>query len=449
MAGQSGRGTANGKVTSIRDSGSPGTANRGWAVALAGTGINLALGVLYTWSLFKGAIEKEFGWQGSQLNDPYALCCLVFAFVMILAGRCQDRFGPRLTASIGGLLVGTGMVLISTTNSYALWLLGFGVLVGAGIGFGYSSATPPALKWFPPAKTGLIAGLVVAGFGLAPVYLAPLSQFLLAHYQLRGSMLIFGIAFVVIVCGLAQLLINPPSGYVAGVKSTASATAAKPVAAVHVAPREILRQPTFWLLWVIYFIGAGAGLMVIGSISGMAKTSMGELAFVAVAVMAIGNAGGRVLAGTLSDRIGRRWTLCLVLFIQAVLMFVAIPITASKDMAAVVIVLVAALIGANYGANLALFPSYTKDLWGLKSFGVNYGILFTAWGVGGLVLPRLQQTLTAQSGGSYQSSFITAGVLLLVGAGLTLLLKSRSSSTAVTTPAGETKLTSPAKGGVA
>lgn len=395
--------------------------NRGWTVTSAGLGINLALGVLYTWSLFKGAIEKEFGWNGSQLNDPYALCCLVFAFAMILAGRCQDKFGPRLTASIGGLLVGLGMVLISTTTSYAVWLLGFGVLVGLGIGFGYSSATPPALKWFPPSKTGLIAGLVVAGFGLAPVYLAPTSQFLLGHYQVRTSMLILGLAFVVIVCGLAQLLVNPPPGYVAGPKPAAGA-AAKPAAA-SATPSEVLRQPTFWLLWVIYFIGAGAGLMVIGSISGMAKTSMGELAFVAVAILAVGNAGGRILAGTLSDRIGRRWTLFLVLTIQAVLMFLAIPVTASKDMAAVVIVVVAALIGANYGANLALFPSYTKDLWGLKSFGMNYGLLFTSWGVGGLVLSRLQQTLTASSGGSYRSSFITAGVLLLVGAALTFLIR--------------------------
>ena len=145
-------------------------------------GINLALGVLYTWSMFKGAIEKEFGWQGSQLNDPYAICCLVFAFTMIIAGRCQDKFGPRLTASIGGLLVGLGLILISTTHSYAAWILGFGVLVGVGIGFGYSSATPPALKWFPPTRTGLIAGLVVAGFGLAPVYLA--SRFRLSFAQL-------------------------------------------------------------------------------------------------------------------------------------------------------------------------------------------------------------------------------------------------------------------------
>jgi MFS transporter, OFA family, oxalate/formate antiporter len=395
------------------------TANRGWAVTFSGMGVNLALGVLYTWSMFKGAIEKEFGWKGSQLNDPYALCCLVFAFTMILAGRCQDRFGPRLTASLGGLLVGAGMLLISTTNSYGLWLLGFGLLVGVGIGFGYSSATPPALKWFPPSKTGLIAGLVVAGFGLAPVYLAPTSQYLLAHFGLQKSMLIFGIAFVIIVCGLAQFLVNPPAGYVAAAKS---ASTAKPPAA-NSSPGEILRQPTFWLLWAIYFIGAGAGLMVIGSVSGMAKKSMGELAFIAVAVMAIGNAGGRILAGTLSDAIGRRWTLMLVLLLQAGLMFIAIPVTASKEVAALIIVLVAALIGANYGANLALFPSFTKDLWGLKSFGVNYGILFTAWGAGGFVLPRLQQMLTVKSGGSYTSSFITAALLLIVGGALTLWIK--------------------------
>jgi MFS family permease len=396
-------------------------ANRGWAVTFSGLGINLALGILYTWSMFKGAIEKEFGWKGDQLNDPYALSCLVFAFTMIVAGRCQDKLGPRLTASIGGLLVGAGFLLCSTTNSYGVWLLGFGVLAGSGFGFGYSSATPPALKWFPPAKTGMIAGLVVAGFGLAPVYLAPTSQYLLGHYQLQKSMLILGIAFTIIVCGLAQLLVNPPPGYVAGATS-APGTAPKPVAA-SATPGEILRQPTFWLLWVIYFIGSGAGLMVIGSISGMAKKSMGPAAFIAVAIMAIGNAGGRVLAGTLSDKIGRRWTLCLVLVIQAVLMCVAIPVTASKDMHAVVIVLMAAMIGANYGANLALFPSYTKDLWGLKSFGMNYGVLFTAWGVGGLVLPRLQQTLTASSGGSYTSSFITAAVLLLIGTALTFLIK--------------------------
>jgi len=390
----------------------------GWRVALAGLGINLALGVLYTWSMFKGAIEKDFGWKGSQLNDPYALCCLVFAFAMILAGRCQDRFGPRLTATIGGLLVAVGMIVISTTSSYVVWVLGFGVLVGSGIGFGYSSATPPALKWFPPSKTGLIAGLVVAGFGLAPVYLAPASDFLLRNFGLLKSMLIFGIAFAVIVCGLAQFLVNPPEGHSTSMAKSGSGTKAAPT---DLTPGEIMRTPSFWLLWVLYFIGAGAGLMVISSISGMAKKTMGESAFIAVAVMAIGNAGGRIIAGILSDKIGRRWTLMLVLLIQAALMFLAIPATASTDGARFVIVLIATFIGFNYGANLSLFPSITKDLWGLKNFGMNYGCLFTAWGVGGFALSRLQQMLKASSG-SFNSSFITAGILLVIGAGLTLFL---------------------------
>ena len=155
--------------------------NRGWTVTFSGTGINLALGILYTWSVFKGAINVSitkggpgaFTWDPASLNDPYAICCLVFAFATVLAGRIQDKWGPRVTAFLGGILVSIGLILISQTTSYAVWLVGFGLLAGAGIGFGYAAATPPALKWFPPQKTGLVAGLVVSGFGLASVYIAP------------------------------------------------------------------------------------------------------------------------------------------------------------------------------------------------------------------------------------------------------------------------------------
>jgi MFS family permease len=405
---------------------SPPAGGRKWIVAFAGLGINLALGLLYTWSMYKDAIGKTFGWKGEQLNDPYALCCLVFAFTMILAGRCQDKFGPRLTAALGGLLVGAGLLLISRSDSYPVWLLGFGVLVGVGIGFGYASATPAALKWFPPAQTGLIAGLVVAGFGLAPVYLSPLSNYLLGASGLRGAMAIYGVAFTVVVCGLAQLLGNPP----AELAPVAGAAPAPAKTAFGATPSEVLRQPTFYLLWGIYFIGSGTGLMVISSISGMAKKSMGTAAYVAVAVMALGNAGGRLCAGWLSDRIGRRHTLTLVLAFQAALMFAAIPVTASKTTLPAVIVLVATLIGFNYGANLSLFPSYAKDLWGLRSFGMNYGILFTAWGVGGFVLSRLQQTLATRSGGSFSVSFCVAGGLLILGALLTLAIKPPAKSSA-------------------
>lgn len=385
--------------------------NKGWTVAFAGLGINLALGVLYAWSIFKGEITSSikaggpFDWDLASANDPYALCCLVFAFAMILAGKVQDRFGPRLTAMVGGVLVGTGMIWASSSTLYISWLLGFGVLSGLGMGFGYAAATPPALKWFPPSKTGLVAGIVVAGFGLAPVYIAPLSTWLITNFGLAGAMKTLGMAFLVVVCGLASLLSNPPAGFVAQGQTTAPT--AKPIPAPTF---SILTQGRFWVLWVVYFIAAGAGLMVIGSVAEMAKKSMGEFAFVVVACMAVGNAGGRIVAGLLSDRIGRKATLGIMLGCQALLMFLGSVMGA--DAAAIVLVLLATGIGFNYGTNLSLFPSFAKDFWGLASFGVNYGLLFTAWGVGGFVLSRVSQMLQTSTG-SYAASFMTAGVMLL------------------------------------
>ena len=164
--------------------------------------------------------------------------------------------------------------------------------------------------------------------------------------------------------------------------------------------------------------------MVIGSIAGMAKQSLGDMAFLAVAIMAIGNAGGRIIAGILSDRIGRRVTLSAMLMFQALLMLAAIPVVGSEHSNAVVLVILATLIGFNYGTNLSLFPSLTKDHWGLRHFGTNYGIVFTAWGVGGFVMGRLSQMLQTSSG-SYTSSFLTATALLLIGAALTFTLKGR------------------------
>ncbi|OGP85207.1 MAG: MFS transporter [Deltaproteobacteria bacterium RBG_16_54_11] len=407
--------------------------NKGWSVTFSGTGINLALGILYTWSIFKVAIKQSieaggtgaFSWDLAKLNDPYAACCLVFAFAMILAGKCQDKFGPRITAFIGGILVGLGFLLISQTTNYYLWILGFGVLAGAGIGFGYSSATPPALKWFPPQKTGLIAGLVVAGFGLASVYIAPLSKYLLQIWGLQSAMLFFAIAFLIVVCSLSLLLVNPPAGYVPKGKAKAGKKAPVVAAQTEASPSHMIKTLAFCKIWFIYFIGAGAGLMVISSVSDMAKKSMGELAFVAVAILAIGNAGGRIIAGLISDKIGRKATLIIMLSFQAILMLVAIPVVGAEQTSALVMVLLATFVGFNYGTNLSLFPALTKDKWGLKNFGINYGIVFTAWGVGGFVMSRLSQMLYASSK-SYTSSFLTAVAFLIVGVIITLTLKTRT-----------------------
>jgi MFS transporter, OFA family, oxalate/formate antiporter len=175
----------------------------------------------------------------------------------------------------------------------------------------------------------------------------------------------------------------------------------------------------------MFFIGAGAGLMVIGSISGMAKHSMGDMAFIAVVLLALGNAGGRVVAGILCDRIGPKITLSAVFLFQALLMYAAIPFVAAEDTTALLLVGTAILIGFNYGANLSMFPSFAKDLWGIRHFGVNYGILFTSWGVGGFVMSRISQALVTSTG-SFSSSFAIAGTLLVIGAIVSLFIKDRA-----------------------
>lgn len=405
-------------------------------VTASGTGINLALGVLYTWSIFKGAIKQSidtggtgaFSWDLASLNDPYAVCCLVFAFAMILAGKCQDTLGPRITATIGGILVGLGFIWISQTTAYMSWVLGFGVLVGTGIAFGYSSATPPALRWYPPNKTGKIAGIVVSGFGLASVYIAPLAQYLLTNWGLQKAMLFLGISFLIVVSILAMFLMNPPEGYTPKgfVDRRANTDENKKNRSIfvenNIAPLEMMKTSSFWTLWFLYFIGAGAGLMVIGSVAGMAKNSLGENAFLAVAILAIGNAGGRITAGILSDKIGRSLTLAVIFSVQALLMFLAIPIIGTESTSAILLVALATLIGFNYGANLALFPSFAKDLWGIKNFGVNYGILFTAWGIGGFVMSRASQAIMANTG-MFSASFLIAGALLAIGVCMTFLIR--------------------------
>jgi len=348
---------------------------------------------------------------------------------MILAGKCQDRIGPARTALIGGLLVGAGFMLMAFSNSYMAWVLGFGILAGSGIGFGYSAATPPALKWFSPSKTGLIAGIVVAGFGIAPVYIAPLASYLIGTFGIPKSMLFLGIGFTIIVCGLSFLLINPPKDFVpaepADPGPLAKLNASKPV--VNASVSEMLRNYKFYVLWVAFFIGSGAGLMVIGSVAGLAKKSMGSMAFLAVAIMALGNAGGRVVAGILSDKIGRRATLFIMLSLQAVMMFISLAVVNSGS--AVLLVILATMIGFNYGSNLSLFPSFAKDYWGTKNYGMNYGVLFTAWGVGGFVMGKVSEMLSAQPGG-LGKSFMLSGILLVGGAALTIFLADLKPETA-------------------
>lgn len=402
----------------------------GWVVALAGTGINLALGVLYSWSVISKQIPETWGWSEADRALPYSVACLVFALMMVPAGRVQDKIGPRWVATAGGILVGAGLMISSLFTSVLGFVFGFGLLAGAGIGLGYASATPPAVKWFPAKMTGLIAGIVVAGFGLASVYIAPLAQSLLNSYGVSRTLFVFGISFLISVSLLSQLLKNPPSAL--GVSKTPGAT--RPLGFKvsrlpadpgerELGPWAMLRTRQFYLLWFMYMFGAGAGLMIIGKLAKICQVQANiQAGFVLVALLAVGNASGRILAGFLSDRIGRTRTMFLVFLFQALLMFLLKFVSDWP-----LFIILSILLGFNYGANLSVFPSITKDWFGLKNFGVNYGLVFTAWGAGGLLLPYVSGKVFDLTG-KFDLAYGIAGILLTCSACLTFLTRAPGES---------------------
>ncbi len=397
--------------------------NYGWQVTFAGMGINLALGILYTWSIISKNVPAEWNWTETDKSLPYMFACLIFSLMMVPAGRMQDKISPRIVATIGGILVGIGFFMASRTTSPLGYILGFGALAGAGIGFGYASATPPAVKWFGPKKTGLIAGIVVSGFGLASVYTAPLSKWLIVTYAISNAIFILGVAFLIVVVVLAQLLKTPPAGYVAaGAAPAPSADAV--VKKDNFTPVEMLCTPQFYLMWFMYACGAGAGLMVIAKLAAIASIQAKiEMGFVLVAFLAIGNGAGRIGAGMLSDKIGRKATLFICFVVQAVSIILLSMTREGTFLASIpVLSVLSALIGANYGANLALFPSLTKDFYGLKNFGVNYGLVFTAWGVGGFMLSFLAGWMYDKYK-TFDIAYYGACILLVLAAIAVFILK--------------------------
>lgn len=413
-----------------------------WVTVFAGTAINLCLGILYAWSVWKKSLVNpelagqtmdgiNSGWTyltNSQAATPFSLCIVMFMLCMIPGGKIQDKLGPKACATIGGLCLAAGCIVAGLMKSYTGLILGFGVLGGIGMGIGYAAPTPAALKWFGPHRRGLIAGLVVSGYGGAALYISPLARYLIDGYGITGSFIALGVAFAVVVIVAGQLLNTPPAGYEPPApKVQASAAGAGNAAATTVdwEPAQIVKTKAFFALVVMFVLATQSGLLIIGNAAGLlgkvgsAIPFLVANAWILAAYGGVTNAVGRIGTGLYSDRIGRTRAYALNCGVAALCMFSLPAIIASEN---IFLLFLATGIGYwQYGGLLCLMPSFVADFFGGKNLGMNYGLVFVGWGLGAF-MPKLGGIIQDKTG-SLDLAFYVSGSLLLASVAIALLTR--------------------------
>ncbi|MGA2731243.1 MAG: MFS transporter [Syntrophobacteraceae bacterium] len=416
---------------------------KAWIVTFAGTAVNLCLGMLYAWSVWGGKLTVpsaggkineallgtplpgiDSAWtylSNAQAATPFSLCVVIFALLMIPGGRIQDKYGPKVGATLGGLFLAAGCIVAGLMKSYEGLIIGFGIMGGIGMGIGYAAPTPAALKWFGPHKRGLVAGLVVGGYGGAALYIAPLARWLIASYGLSGSFIIIGIFFAVVVIIAGQLLSWPPDGYVPpGLQTPAAATPGKgAMTAWDWSASEMVKTWQFFAL-VLMFIGTTqSGLLIIAFASPLAAPLLGALAWTLVSFGGAVNACGRVGTGLYSDKIGRTNAYTLNCLVSALCLFAMPAVIGMKS--AFLLFLAVGIAYWQYGGGLALMPSFVADFFGPKNLGFNYGLVFIGWGLG-FFMARLGGTIRDITG-NLNYAFYMSGIVLIIAVVLARLTK--------------------------
>lgn len=404
-----------------------------WRFVGAAIVMQLCLGALYSWSVVRGPLEHVYGWDKAQSIAPYRYSVAFFAIAMIIAGFWQDKKGPRLVGSVGGVLLGTGCLLasfIGTTPGGMIFA--YGVIGGLGVGFAYVTPIATCVKWFPD-KRGMIVGLAVLGFGAGSMIFAPLIEKLLGDNPdawastIPRTFLILGITFYICVIGAAQVYRVPPAGWTPP-GWTPPAVAGAPTREDY-PPADMIKTWQFYCLWVMYFLGTAVGITAIGQakpiLVELSKTAGAISGGTAVGLLAFFNGVGRLVWGTTSDKIGRNMTTAAMYAVYAIscLFF----IRNATNFWQVLIGL--CIVGFSYGGYLALMPSFTADYFGAKNVGANYGVMFTAWGICGFTVPKYFAGImkaAKESGniaGGYNQVYFTLAMMSIVGIVLAFIVK--------------------------
>ncbi|NLL38207.1 MAG: OFA family MFS transporter [Clostridiales bacterium] len=386
-----------------------------WAVLATSFGINLIIGILYIWSIISKALVNDLHWSSKQASLPYTFVTVVFVIAMAVFGKLQDLKGPRITATVASIMMGCGIILSGMFISPVMLVITFGIIAGAGIGTANVSTVPPAVKWFPPGKKGMVTGISVAGIGISAVVYSPISNALLHSVGISKTFIYLGIGALVLMVILSRFLVNPPAGYTpasTGLKNKAASSAADPPAK-DLGLRDIIRKSSFYRLWIMFAASSSAGLMVIAHAAKIADVQISwQGGFYLVILLSVFNAAGRILGGTVSDKIGRINLMRIIFGLQAVNMLLFTFYSNIALLAAGI-----AVAGLCYGASFSVFPATIIDLYGIKYFGTNYGVIMTAWGFGGIVGPMMAAAVFDASG-NYDLAYIISGTLLI----LTLLI---------------------------
>ncbi|HEV1996555.1 MAG TPA: OFA family MFS transporter [Candidatus Dormibacteraeota bacterium] len=397
----------------------PGLDRRRWLILAAAIVMQLALGAVYAWSVFVKPLKTLNHWSTTEVSLTFTLAIFFLGIGSTVGGFRLDRVGPRLMGTIAGVVYGAGIIGASlATRNLTLLYLTYGVIGGLGLGLGYIVPVATLVKWFPDRR-GLITGLAVGGFGAGALITAPVATSMIKSSGVSSTFLVLGIVYLVVVVGASQFYRAAPVGYrPAG--WTASAAQVKQRANVDFTPGQALRRGQWYMLWAMLCLNVSAGIMLISQAApiGIEVTHVSALAAAGlVGVIAIFNGAGRVFWGTVSDFIGRRNVFLTMFMLQAVL-FLILPNARSY----VLFASLAAVIALCYGGGFGTMPAFAADYFGPRFAGSIYGLMLTAWGVGGVIGPVLIAQVRDRTGGYSGAMYVIAGVML-ISAALPLIVR--------------------------
>jgi len=379
-----------------------------WGIAVAGVFLQIALGAVYAWSVFRVPLAKQFGWSISEVTLTFTISIFVLGVAAFFGGLWLNRKGPRIVALTGGFLYGAGVFLASFSDHKLWWLyLTYGVIGGIGVGFSYIVPVAVLVKWFPDRR-GLITGIAVGGFGAGALITAPVATRLIQSVGVLSTFAYLGVAYLLVTVVSGYFMQNPPEGWKpAGWAPTG--TQATQRSARDYALGDALRTWQWWALWLLLFLNTSAGISIISQESPLFQ-ELGHVSAVTAAGMvgavSIGNALGRVFWAWASDTITRRATFA-VMFLAQVVLFWTLPSINSPSL----LTIIAFVVLMCYGGGFGTMPAFGADYFGSKNIGPIYGLMLTAWGFASAFGPLLIAYMR-QASGTYRGALhVIAGVM--------------------------------------